>query len=40
MYTVVYDTVYARLRPYTESVTVDLGVYAEIYSLPFIQWWI
>jgi hypothetical protein len=40
MYTIVYDTEYARLRPYTESVTVDLGVYAEIYSLPFIQWWI
>jgi len=27
MYTVVYDTVYDRLRPYTESVTVDLGRY-------------
>ncbi len=26
MYTVVYDTVYDRLRPYTESVTVDLGM--------------
>jgi hypothetical protein len=25
MYTVVYDTVYDRLRPYTEFVTVDLG---------------
>ncbi len=25
VYTVVYDTVYDRLRPYTESVTVDLG---------------
>jgi hypothetical protein len=25
MYTVVYDTVYAHLGPYTESVTVDLG---------------
>ncbi len=24
MYTVVYDTVYDRLRPYTESVTIDL----------------
>ncbi len=27
MYTVVYDIVYDRLRPYTESVTVDLGVH-------------
>ncbi len=27
MYTVVYDTVYDRLRPYTESVTVDLGIH-------------
>jgi hypothetical protein len=27
MYTVVYATVYDRLRPYTESVTVDLGWY-------------
>jgi hypothetical protein len=26
MYTVVYDTVYDRLRQYTESVTIDLGV--------------
>jgi hypothetical protein len=26
MDTVVYDTVYDRLRPYTESVTIDLGV--------------
>jgi hypothetical protein len=26
MYTVVYDTVYDRLPPYTESVTVDLGM--------------
>jgi hypothetical protein len=25
MYTVVYGTVYDRLRPYTESVTIDLG---------------
>jgi hypothetical protein len=25
MYTVVYDTVYDCLRPYTESVTIDLG---------------
>ncbi len=25
MYTVVYDTVYDRLRPYTEFVTADLG---------------
>jgi hypothetical protein len=25
MYTVVYDTVYDRLRPFTESVIVDLG---------------
>jgi hypothetical protein len=24
-YTVIYDTVYDRLRPYTESVTIDLG---------------
>jgi hypothetical protein len=27
MYTVVYDTVYDRLRPYTESVTVDLDIH-------------
>ncbi len=26
MYTVVYDTAYARLRPYAESVAVDLGM--------------
>ncbi len=28
MYTVVYNTVYDRLRPNTEFVTVDLGIYA------------
>jgi hypothetical protein len=27
MYTVAYDTVYDRLRPYAESVTVDLGIF-------------
>jgi hypothetical protein len=33
MYTFVYDTVYDRLRPYTESVTVDLGCNFDINSI-------
>ncbi len=36
MYTVVYDTVYYRLRQYTESVTIDLGYGCSI-SNKFIQ---
>ncbi len=35
MYTVVYETVYARLRPYTESVTVDLGMDFEMNNQAF-----
>jgi hypothetical protein len=39
MYTVVYGTVYDRLRQYTESVTIDLGMYRRTYEHSYkIDW--